>query len=195
MKNKIILKKPTFNLFLPILFAILIVFSESAYGSIDYKLDKRSIDNNIDDNILNKFKPESHTTESYPHSLLGLGQVSVIISQSSTRSRRNQASSSSTKRSNNRSSASSRKITQKSPKKSKKKSKVREKFLTSEKSYTVKKGNRNTVIDFDETDITGERRDPNIGFVKSPILKGGNEFVQVRKQWHDTMISSTLLIE
>ena len=115
----------------------------------------------------------------------------VFLAQSTVRSRRNNSTGNSSLES--RSTPKSKQVRSKLSDDKKNK---REKFLTSEKTYKVKKGvAKDTVIDFDETDIAGERRDPSVGFVKTPVLRGGNAFVKIRREWHDTMITSTLLIE
>ncbi|MCY4444562.1 MAG: hypothetical protein OXC44_07180 [Proteobacteria bacterium] len=68
--------------------------------------------------------------------------------------------------------------------------------MTSEKSVRVKGGAlMDTNIDFDEADITGQRRSPNIGFVKSTVGESGRNFIKVRKEWHDAMVQSTLLVD
>ena len=72
----------------------------------------------------------------------------------------------------------------------------KKRMLTSEKSYKVNKGKMaNTSIDFDETDITGQRRDPGVGFVKSTSKGDAMNFVKIRRKWHDSMVKSTLLVD
>ena len=77
-------------------------------------------------------------------------------------------------------------------------SKTRRSVLKTEKKYSYKTGksaNKDTVIDFDETDITGERRDPGVGFVKSAVTERSGQFVKIRKEWHDAMVKSVQLVD
>ena len=57
------------------------------------------------------------------------------------------------------------------------------------------KGTGQAVIDFDDTDITGERRDPGVGFVQSTHGAKSGNFVKIRKEWHDAMVKSTQLVD
>ncbi|MCY4380224.1 MAG: hypothetical protein OXC40_01450, partial [Proteobacteria bacterium] len=76
-----------------------------------------------------------------------------------------------------------------------KKTQNRREIITKEKSFKMSKGRKNTVIDFEETDITGQRRDPGVSFVRSALTEEGGEFVQIRKKWHDAMVKSTQLVD
>ena len=71
----------------------------------------------------------------------------------------------------------------------------KKRMLTSEKSYKMQKGKMADTIDFDETDITGQRRDPGVGFVKSTSKGDSMNFVKIRRKWHDSMVKSTLLVD
>lgn len=72
----------------------------------------------------------------------------------------------------------------------------RRRVMTSEKRVTLKRGRGGkTNINFDEIDITGERRDPALSFIKSESQGEGRDLVQIRKEWHDSMINSTLLVD
>lgn len=78
---------------------------------------------------------------------------------------------------------------------SQKKAKNRSAILRSEKSYKIGRGEKSTVIDFDETDITGERRDPGVGFVQSTLSERKSNFVKIRREWHYAMTQSTQLVD
>lgn len=72
----------------------------------------------------------------------------------------------------------------------------RRRVLSTEKRFTQKKGApKDTNIDFDEIDITGQRKDPGVGFVRSTVSGSGQDFINIRKEWHDAMVQSTLLVD
>ena len=123
----------------------------------------------------------------------------ILLAQSSSRKKRRTATS---RNNNNGQKATSRRGSNRSQRESrrnssqKKNSGERQRVLTTEKRFTQKKGvGRDTSIDFDEIDITGQRKDPGVGFVRSTVGKGGRDFINIRKEWHDTMVQSTLLVD
>lgn len=68
-------------------------------------------------------------------------------------------------------------------------------ILRSEKKFKMGGSAKSTVIDFDDTDITGERRDPGVGFVQSTFAERKSNFVKIRREWHDAMIKSTQFVD
>lgn len=71
----------------------------------------------------------------------------------------------------------------------------RQRVISSEKRYSQSGVNKDTNIDFDEIDITGQRKDPGVGFVRTTVTKRGRDFVNIRREWHDAVVQSTLLVE
>ena len=118
----------------------------------------------------------------------------VLISQSSSRRRQSRAQGRRVNRVNN-NVVDTTSAAPRSAARSKKRAKNRSSILRTEKTYNIRGGNKSTVIDFDETDITGERRDPGVGFVQSTFSERKSDFVKIRREWHYAMIQSTQLVD
>ena len=69
------------------------------------------------------------------------------------------------------------------------KSKSRKKIISSEKTFKARKG-RSTKIDFDEVDISGQRKDPMGSLVGSARNQKELNLIQIRREWHKEMIQS-----
>lgn len=82
-------------------------------------------------------------------------------------------------------------IAQKKKKKKKKRSSEgRQRILSSEKSFKSQKGASKTNLDFDEVDISGQRKTPLGSMVGSTRDKKGFNFIEVRREWHNEMVQS-----
>lgn len=113
------------------------------------------------------------------------------LAQSSSEGRR--ASSATSSRKSNVANTSSR--SPRSAARSEQRSRQGRAILRSEKTFKMGGSGKSTVIDFDETDITGERRDPGVGFVQSTFAERKSNFVKIRREWHDAMIKSTQFVD
>jgi hypothetical protein len=72
-----------------------------------------------------------------------------------------------------------------------KKSTSRQKVISSEKSFTVKKGAKDSQkLDFDSTDIGGERKAPLGSLINQSKSDKNFDFIKIRLRWHPEMISS-----
>lgn len=72
-----------------------------------------------------------------------------------------------------------------------KKSNSRQKVISSEKSFTVKKGAKDSQkLDFDSTDIGGERKAPLGSLINQSKSDKNFDFIKIRLRWHPEMISS-----
>ena len=76
-----------------------------------------------------------------------------------------------------------------SKKRLKKRSKGRKRIISGEKRYKSKKGSK-TNLDFDEVDISGQRKTPMGSMIGSAKNRKGFNFIEIRKEWHDEMIQS-----
>lgn len=74
-------------------------------------------------------------------------------------------------------------------KKKKKKSQGRKRILSSERTFKAKKGAK-TNLNFDEVDISGQRKTPLGSMVGTLKDRKGFNFIEIRKEWHNEMVQS-----
>lgn len=77
-----------------------------------------------------------------------------------------------------------------------KKGGAREKFITREaKSAKAGKAGDKTKVNFDEVDISGQRKTPLGDMVNNNRLKKDYDFIKIRQRWHPEMIESAASLE
>lgn len=76
-----------------------------------------------------------------------------------------------------------------------KKGGAREKFITREAKSVKGKAGDKTKVNFDEVDISGQRKTPLGDMVNNNRLKKDYDFIKIRQRWHPEMIESAASLE
>ncbi len=76
-----------------------------------------------------------------------------------------------------------------------KKKTLQEKFLSSERTVSLKKSDNKTSIDFGEENISATHKIPGITLIEQARSNNEYSFVKIRMQWHSEMNASANSLE